>query len=113
MSISVNSSRKEFPMNETSIDSGIRQAIVAPSRSCDVGKVVREFISSNYLFGGWSDFADDSSLVDSGVLDSTGVLELVSFLEEYFEITVEDSEMVPANLDSVCAISDFLQRKAR
>lgn len=100
-------------MNETSIDSGARQSALAPSRSCDVGKVVREFIFSNYLFGDWSDFTDDGSLVDSGVLDSTGVLELVNFLEEHFQITVEDNEMVPANLDSVCAISDFLRRKVQ
>jgi acyl carrier protein len=98
-------------MNKASIDSGDLPVRLAPSKSCDVSGIVRDFVLSNYLFGDRSELGDDTSLVDSGILDSTGVLELVSFLEEHFQIVVQDHEMIPANLDSVSAISGFLRRK--
>ncbi len=73
---------------------------------------VRQFILKNYLFS--SDeaaLADGVSLMKAGVIDSTGVLELISFLEEQFSIQVADEEMTPENLDSVDSIVSFLGRK--
>lgn len=72
---------------------------------------VRSFISSNFFLPESSELADASSLLDQGIIDSTGVLELILFLEETFSITVEDSEMLPDNLDSVDSITAFVTRK--
>ncbi len=64
--------------------------------------VVRDFIVQNFLFGDDSSLTSDSlSLLDSGIMDSIGVMELVSFLEGDIGIEVPDTDLVPANLDSV------------
>jgi acyl carrier protein len=57
------------------------------------------------------DFSDEDSLLGKSILDSTGILELVSFVEEAFEIKVEDDEVIPDNLDSVRKVMDFVSRK--
>ena len=73
---------------------------------------IRNFVVENFLFGQTSAIPDeDASLLETGVIDSTGVLELVSFLEERFEVRVEDTELVPENLDSLRRLSDFVRRK--
>jgi acyl carrier protein len=73
---------------------------------------VREFIVENFLFGQDDQaLSDDDSLLDNGVIDSTGVLELIAFLEDRYQITVEDMELVPENLDSVSRLAGFIQRK--
>lgn len=73
---------------------------------------VRQFILSNYLFtDDESKLSDADSLMQSGTMDSTGILELIMFLEETFEIKVGDDEMVPANLDSVVNVVSFVERK--
>ena len=72
---------------------------------------VRAFITNNYLLGQAGQLRDDESFLDGGIIDSTGVLELVSFLEEQFGITVEDGELIPDNLDSVNFIAAYLERK--
>ena len=72
---------------------------------------VRSFISSNFFLPESEELADGSSLLDQGIIDSTGVLELILFLEETFSITVEDSEMLPENLDSVSSITTFVSGK--
>ena len=73
---------------------------------------VRNFITSNFMFGqGGDSLTDDQSFLETGVIDSTGVLELISFLEQQFGIAVEDQEVVPANLDSVAQLMSFVQRK--
>ena len=54
---------------------------------------------------------DDDSFLEKGIIDSTGVLELVSFLEETFNIKIEDEELVPDNLDSINKITTFIQKK--
>ena len=72
---------------------------------------VRSFISSNFFLPESEELADGSSLLDQGIIDSTGVLELILFLEETFSLTVEDSEMLPENLDSVDSITTFVTRK--
>jgi acyl carrier protein len=74
---------------------------------------IREYILKNYLFTTDSTaLRDDVSLMQSGVIDSTGVLELILFLEEQFGIKVADEEMLPENLDSVSAITAFIERRA-
>jgi acyl carrier protein len=73
---------------------------------------LREFISSEYLFGDDSRMpADTDSLLETGVLDSTGVLELIEFLEEKYAISVDEDETVPENLGSVANISRYVTAK--
>jgi acyl carrier protein len=73
---------------------------------------VRTFIEDNFLFrSDVSGLADSDSLLENGVMDSTGILELVAFLESDFAIQMTDAEIVPDNLDSIAAISAFLERK--
>jgi acyl carrier protein len=73
---------------------------------------IRQFIVENFLFGQQSkQIADDASFLDSGIIDSTGVLELIAFLEERYSIAIADEELVPPNLDSVNRVSGFVERK--
>jgi acyl carrier protein len=73
---------------------------------------IRQFIIDNFLMGQDSDsLKDDSSFLEEGVIDSTGVLELVGFLEENYEIKVEDEELIPENLDSIKNICAYLETK--
>jgi len=69
------------------------------------------FIIDNYLFGQTVNFTDDDSFLEKGIIDSTGVLELVSFLEEKYGVRIEDDELVPENLDSVNGVLRFLNAK--
>jgi acyl carrier protein len=78
----------------------------------DIGLAVRRFIGENFLFRDDGDaIAHDQSLLDAGIIDSTGVLELVCFLETTFGIEVQDDEMLPENLDSIRSISNYVDRK--
>jgi acyl carrier protein len=78
----------------------------------DIGLAVRRFIGENFLFRDDGDaITHDQSLLDAGIIDSTGVLELVCFLETTFGIEVQDDEMLPENLDSIRAISNYVSRK--
>lgn len=72
---------------------------------------VRGFILENFLFSNDGKLEDSASLVRNGLIDSTGVLELIAYLEQTFGITVADEEMVPDNLDSVDSILAFVARK--
>lgn len=73
---------------------------------------VRRFIGENFLFGDAGvQLGADDSLLGSGVIDSTGVLELVGFLEQRFAISVEDKELIPENLDSISRITAYVTRK--
>ncbi|MHC4470383.1 MAG: acyl carrier protein [Planctomycetota bacterium] len=73
---------------------------------------IREFIIESFMFGAPSaELSDDASLLESQIIDSTGVIELVVFLEQEFGIAVEDSDLVPENLDSVDRICGYLQGK--
>jgi len=71
-----------------------------------------EFIVMNYLFG---DVAraphDDDALIEEAVIDSTGILELIEFLESHFGIEVSEAEMVPENLGSISALTEFVTSK--
>jgi len=73
-------------------------------------KIVREFVIRNFLFGDESGLADDStSLLDSGVMDSIGVMELVGFLEDDLQIVIPDADLVPDNLDSVDNLVRYIE----
>lgn len=72
---------------------------------------VREFVTTNFYVADPSKLQDAESLLDSGVIDSTGVLEVIAYLEDTFGFTVEDAEMLPENLDSIERISSFVLRK--
>ena len=78
----------------------------------DISLAVRRFIGENFLFRDDGDaLTQDASLLDAGIIDSTGVLELVCFLETTFGIEVQDDEMLPENLDSIRAIANYVGRK--
>ena len=75
---------------------------------------IRAFIIDSFLFGDTSQvIADDMSLIENNLVDSTGVLELVFFIESTFGIQVRDTEVVPENLDSIGAMEAFIESKRR
>lgn len=74
---------------------------------------IREFIETNFLFGGSATFDDDASLLESGVLDSTGVIEMIAFLEDEFEVSFDDSELLAENFDSISRVAKFVASKGR
>ena len=80
--------------------------------SDEIKSIVAEYIRENFLYGKETmSLGDDLSFYNEGILDSTGVLELVEFVEENFQISVEDDELVPDNLDSLGKISAFIAKK--
>ena len=75
-------------------------------------ELIREFIINNFMFGDSSNtLADGDSLLEKGIIDSTGILELVAFIEEEFAFKVEDEELIPDNLDSLNHLEAFISRK--
>ncbi len=77
-----------------------------------VEQQVRDYILENYLFtDDQSALNNADSFLETGILDSTGILEVIYFIEEDFDIKVEDDEMIPENLDSVDHIVAFISRK--
>jgi acyl carrier protein len=72
---------------------------------------IRAFVIENYLFGEEGKLGNDDSFLETGIIDSTGVLELVRFLEATYGIKVADEELIPDNLDSINKIVAFLQAK--
>ena len=74
--------------------------------------VIINFIKENFVMGRSDTVIDPSmSLIESGIMDSTGVLELVEFLESTFSIKIEDEELVPENLETIDNIIAFLSKK--
>jgi acyl carrier protein len=74
-------------------------------------ETVEQYIVDNFLFGDNTRLDADTSFLDEGIIDSTGILELIMFLEESFDIHIEDQELVPENLDSLNNIERFVQQK--
>ena len=72
---------------------------------------IRTFIIDNFLFGDGTKLSFDTLLIEKGIIDSTGVLELVSFIEENFNVTVKDDELIQNNFASLNAIESFLKSK--
>jgi acyl carrier protein len=79
--------------------------------SHDIAGQVRMFIRQNFYLDDALDLGDDVSLVAGGLVDSTGMLEVIGFLEEKFGIKIGDDEVIPANLDTLGRISAFVTRK--
>jgi acyl carrier protein len=78
----------------------------------DLRETIRQYIVENFLFGDAEPLKDDGmSLLDNGIIDSTGVMELVAFLEGDLGLTIADEELVPENLDSVSNLVSFVTRK--
>ena len=72
---------------------------------------LKEFIVENFLFGDNSQLQDDTDFFDKGIVDSTGVLEIVSFIEETYDIEVDDEELVQENFSSLNALNNFLTNR--
>ena len=72
---------------------------------------IRTYVRNNFLFGNDAAILDDGSLLDAGIVDSTGAMELVSFLESEFGLRVDDHDLVPENLDSIAAMAAFVVRR--
>jgi acyl carrier protein len=78
----------------------------------DIKSEIKNFVIENFLFGNSEGLNDHTSFLEGGIIDSTGVLELVTYLEEKFSIKVEDEELIPENLDSINKIAAYLERKS-
>lgn len=72
---------------------------------------IRNFIIENFLFEEDKNLKEETSFLENGILDSTGILELIAFLEETYEIEVEDDELIPQNLDSITNVAQYVRRK--
>jgi acyl carrier protein len=85
---------------------------VIPMRT-QIEATIGQFVHDNYLLGAGETLTAEDSLIDRGLIDSMGVLELVTFLEDTFGIQMADDELVPENLDSIRRIVDFVAGKQR
>jgi acyl carrier protein len=74
-------------------------------------KEIRDFVVTNFLFGDAGSLTDDTSFLESGIIDSTGMLELIMFLDNTCGVRVEPEEMIPENLDSINRLVRFLTQK--
>ncbi|HWY04920.1 MAG TPA: acyl carrier protein [Candidatus Acidoferrum sp.] len=79
-------------------------------QTSDIGRDIRDFLVAHFLSGRAENLRDDGSLLGNAV-DSLGVLDLVTFLQDHFQITVEDEDVVPGNLDTVNNLIAFVARK--
>ena len=77
----------------------------------ELKKQVRDFVTANFYVADPAALEDRTSLLDQGIIDSTGVLEVIMFIETTFGVAVQDSEMLPENLDSIERIAAFVARK--
>ena len=77
----------------------------------NVQEKVRQFIIENFYVNDAATLADDASLIAAGIVDSTGMLEVITFLESQYGITIEDTEMTPENLETIGRIAGFVARK--
>ncbi|HYH37807.1 MAG TPA: acyl carrier protein [Azospirillum sp.] len=76
-----------------------------------VAQGIRSFIVESFLLGQDSGFDNSESLLESGIIDSTGIMHVVAFLEETFGVAIEDDDLVADNLDSIDRIAGFVGRK--
>lgn len=77
----------------------------------DIIATLKNYIVENFLFGDDSELTETVSFLEKNIIDSTGILELVSFLEETFNITVNDDELLPENLDSLINVEVYINKK--
>jgi len=74
---------------------------------------IRYYIIENFLFGDGVQLHDDTSFLESGIIDSTGILEIVNFLEQEYGITIDDEDLIPQNFDTLININRFLTIKMK
>jgi acyl carrier protein len=96
------SSGKEFAANSKDLRENPKLTVQARAR---------RFVVENFYAADPSEISDDTSLITSGLVDSTGMLEVIAFLESEYGIKIEDREMVPANLETINRIAAFVARK--
>ncbi len=77
----------------------------------DISSKIREFVVENFLFGDGESLNDDTSFMEAGIIDSTGILELIMFLEETYGIKIEDDELVAENFDNLQHIVRYVGGK--
>ena len=77
----------------------------------DIKDRIRQFVTTTFYVPDPAQVTDTTSFLDTGIVDSTGVLEIIAFLQSEFGIEVEDNEILPENLDSVAAIAAYISRK--
>jgi acyl carrier protein len=77
----------------------------------DIKQTVRQFLLDNFVMGGKVTIADDTSFMKGHILDSTGFIELITFVEDTYGVKVEDEEMIPSNFDSLNNIEGYVGRK--
>jgi acyl carrier protein len=71
----------------------------------------RKFVVENFLFGDADGLKDEAGFLQSGIIDSTGILELVTWIEDSFGVVVQDDELIPENLGCIDKITAYIQRK--
>ena len=72
---------------------------------------LRRFVIDDFLYGREGGFSNADSFISMGIIDSTGMLEMVRFLEKRYAIQLDDADLIPENLDSVVQMTEFVQRK--
>ncbi len=77
----------------------------------NLGSTIRQFFVENILFQENANLKDETSFFESGIIDSTGLLELIMFLEKKFRISIKDNEVVPENFDCIANLTKFLGMK--
>lgn len=90
-----------------------RFKLVKKGENLDYTGTVKQYIVDNFLFGDANHLNNDTSFLENGIIDSTGVLELVAFLENTFDLKIEDHELIPENLDSINNINRYLKSKTQ
>jgi acyl carrier protein len=78
-----------------------------------IEQAVRQFLLENSVFSKDDSFQDDSSFLEMGIIDSTGMLELLAFLEKNYSVVLEDADLIPENLDSITAVARFVRQKTK
>ena len=89
----------------------IRKRIEESINTQEIKGKIKSYVTENFLFGDYSGLKDDTSFLDEGIVDSTGILELVDFLEKEYGFHVEDEELIPENLDSISNIAAYVAGK--
>jgi len=77
----------------------------------NVEQEIRKFVIDNFLFGQEGELRNTDSFLESGIIDSTGVLELISFLEEHFGLKLSENELTPDNLDSIDKVAGLVAKR--
>ena len=78
----------------------------------EIKRGVKQFIIDNFLFGVSNNtFHDDDSFMENGIIDSTGILELIEHIEHQYNVKIKDEELLPENLDSLNNVSNFISQK--